>query len=69
MPRAPEVLLGNLEVVQYLGGDGLMEVDISEPHQQMLESLRDHGESDPDEDITQLVENAIHNGYQEMQRR
>jgi len=43
-----------------------MEIELSEPYQAMLEELRERGESDPDADIQQLVEDAIHNGYQQM---
>jgi len=42
-------------------------VEIGKPYQEMLEELRGRGASDPDEDIKQLVEDAIHNGYQQMQ--
>jgi len=42
-------------------------VEIGKPYQEMLETLRQNGESDPDADIRQLVEDAIHNGYQQMQ--
>ena len=43
-----------------------MEINLSGPYQAMLEELRERGESDPDADIQQLVEDAIHNGYQQM---
>jgi len=33
----------------------------------MLQELREGGGSDVDADIQQLVEEAIHNGYQEIQ--
>ena len=41
-------------------------IHIGEPYQTMLDELRKRGESDPDADIQQLVEDAIHNGYQQM---
>jgi len=44
-----------------------MQVDLSAPYQSMLEELRERGASDPDSDIQQLVEDAIHNGYQQME--
>jgi len=44
-----------------------MDVELSPPYQSMLEELRERGASDPDEDIQQLVEDAIHNGYQQME--
>ena len=43
-----------------------MNIELSPPYQQMLEELRETGESDPDADIQQLVEDAIHNGYQQI---
>ena len=42
-------------------------IHIGEPYQQMLEELRQNGDSNPDADIKQLVEDAIHNGYQQSQ--
>ena len=44
-----------------------LEIELSEPYQVMLAKLREQGQSDPDADLQQLVEEAIHNGYQEMQ--
>lgn len=44
-----------------------MEVELSEPYQSMLAELRERGASDPDADIQELVEDAIHNGYQQME--
>jgi len=44
-----------------------LEIELSGPYEEMLQALREHGESDPDADLQQLVEEAIHNGYQEMQ--
>jgi hypothetical protein len=44
-----------------------VEIEVGEPYQEMLETLRQHGESDPDEDLRQIVEDAIHNGYQQSQ--
>jgi len=32
----------------------------------MLQELREQGDSDPDADLRQLVEESIHNGYQQM---
>jgi len=43
-----------------------MEIELSPPYQSMLEELRERGASNPDDDIQQLVEDAIHNGYQQM---
>ena len=43
-----------------------LEIELAEPYEKMLQSLRENGESDPDADLQQLVEQAIHNGYQEM---
>jgi len=45
-----------------------LEIPLSEPHQQMLAALRETGASDPDSDLQTLVENAIHNGYQQMEQ-
>jgi len=42
-------------------------IELSEPYEAMLEELREDGESDPDADLRQLVEDAIHNGYQQSQ--
>jgi len=42
-------------------------VEIGKPYNDMLEELRERGASDPDTDIQQLVEDAIHNGYQQME--
>ena len=42
-----------------------VEVQVSEHHAAMLAELREIGESNPDDDLRQLVENAIHNGYQQ----
>jgi len=42
-------------------------VEIGKPYEAMLEELRQNGQSDPDADIRQLVEDAIHNGYQQME--
>ena len=42
-------------------------INIGEPYHQMLEELRQNGDSNPDADIQQLVEDAIHNGYQQSQ--
>ena len=44
-----------------------IEVAVGDPYHAMLETLRKEGQSDPDADIQQLVEDAIHNGYQQMQ--
>lgn len=44
-----------------------LSIDLSDPYYRMLEELRETGESDPDADIKQLVEDAIHNGYQQSQ--
>jgi len=44
-----------------------MEIELSPPYQSMLEELRERGASNPDDDIQQLVEDAIHNGYQQME--
>jgi len=44
-----------------------IDVEVGDPYVHMLEELREHGDSDPDEDLRQLVENAIHNGYQQVE--
>jgi len=44
-------------------------IEIGKPYKSMLEELRQNGESNPDTDIRQLVEGAIHNGYQQMHSR
>jgi len=44
-----------------------IEVEVGGPYAGMLEELREVGESDPDTDLRQLVEDAIHNGYQQSQ--
>jgi hypothetical protein len=44
-----------------------LEIELSEPYERMLEELRQNGQSDPDADLRQLVEDAIHNGYQQSQ--
>jgi len=46
-----------------------LEIELSEPHEAMLEALREDGETDADADIRRLVEDAIHNGYQQLQQR
>jgi len=43
-----------------------LQIEIGEPYKEMLEVLREHGDSDPDADLRALVENAIHNGYQQI---
>lgn len=43
-----------------------LEIDIADPYEEMLDELRDRGDSDPDVDIKQLVEWAIHDGYQQL---
>jgi hypothetical protein len=42
-------------------------IELSEPYEAMLEELRKNGQSNPDADLRQLVEDAIHNGYQQSQ--
>jgi len=44
-----------------------IEIQVGEPYAEMLNVLREVGDSDPDADLQQLVENAIHNGYQQSQ--
>jgi len=44
-----------------------IEVEVGEPYVQMLDELREVAETDPDDDLRQLVEEAIHNGYQEVE--
>jgi len=44
-----------------------MEIELSPPYRSMLKELRERGASNPDSDIQQLVEDAIHNGYQQME--
>jgi len=44
-----------------------IEITVGTPYMEMLETLRQNGESNPDADIQQLVEDAIHNGYQQSQ--
>lgn len=44
-----------------------VEVTVGEPYVDMLAELREAGESDPDEDLRWLVEDAIHNGYQQVE--
>ena len=44
-----------------------IEITVGDPYARMLDELRDVGESDPDADLRQLVEDAIHNGYQQSQ--
>jgi hypothetical protein len=41
-------------------------IDIDTPYQEMLSELRERGESDPDADLKRLGENAIHDGYQQL---
>ena len=41
-------------------------IDIDPPYQEMLSELRERGESDPDADLKRLVENATHDGYQQL---
>jgi len=43
-----------------------IEIEVGTHYKGMLEELREVGESDPDADIRQLVEDAIHNGYQQV---
>jgi hypothetical protein len=43
-----------------------LQIEIGEPYKEMLEVLRDRGDSDPDADLQMLVEDAIHNGYQQI---
>jgi len=43
-----------------------VEIHISEHHSAMLAELREISESNPDSDLRELVENAIHNGYQQV---
>jgi len=42
-------------------------IELSDPYEAMLEELRENGQSDPDADLRELVEEAIHNGYQQFQ--
>jgi len=42
-------------------------IEIGKPYEAMLEKLRQNGQSDPDADIRKIVEDAIHNGYQQSQ--
>jgi len=44
-----------------------IEIEVGDPYARMLAELREVGESDPDVDLRQLVEDAIHNGYQRSQ--
>jgi len=44
-----------------------VEIEIAEPYHGMLEKLRQRAESNPDADLRQMVEDAIHNGYQQSQ--
>jgi len=42
-----------------------IEVAIGDPYATMLAELRETSESSVDDDLTNLLEDAIHNGYQE----
>ena len=44
-----------------------IEIQVGDHYAKMLATLRDVGESDPEADLRQLVEDAIHNGYQQSQ--
>jgi len=44
-----------------------IEIEVGDPYAEMLAALRQVGESNPDADLRQLVEDAIHNGYQQTQ--
>jgi hypothetical protein len=46
-----------------------VEITLTEPHAQMLAELREDGTSNPDADLQKLVEDAIHNGYQQMEHQ
>jgi len=43
------------------------DLEVGDPYIRMLEEIRQHGASDADEDLSQLVENAIHDGYQQVE--
>ena len=43
-----------------------VEVDLATPYEEMLDELRERGETDPDADLKRLVEGAIHDGYQQL---
>ena len=42
-----------------------IEIEVSKHHKGMLSELREMGQSDPDADLRKLVEDAIHNGFQQ----
>jgi hypothetical protein len=44
----------------------MVELDISEMHEQMLEQLREHHGDDVDEDLTRLLEEQIHQAVQAL---
>jgi hypothetical protein len=44
----------------------MVKIDIPDAYEELLEELREHGDSDPDEDLRQLVMDAIHNGVREL---
>ena len=44
-----------------------LEIELSEPHEQMLKALRESAQTNPDDDLRQMVEKAIHDGYQQLQ--
>jgi len=42
-------------------------ITVGEPYAAMLAELREMDGADPDSDLRELVEDAIHNGYQQSQ--
>lgn len=43
----------------------MVELDIDEMYEQMLEQLEDDAPGDPKEDLARIVENQIHQSYQQ----
>jgi hypothetical protein len=43
-----------------------IEIEVGDPYVRMLSELREVGETDPDADLRRLIEDAIHNGYQQQ---
>lgn len=43
-----------------------LEIDIGEPYKKMLEELEKKSDGDPRNDLRRLVEQGIHDGYQQV---
>lgn len=45
----------------------MVTVDVADVYEEMLNEIREYAEGDPDADLSQLCENAIHESYQQLQ--